>query len=506
MRTGNTKVASSRKPLGTIEGNKVDKENVGIGKTSTSKDIGSKSITKKIPSESSEPTEFHTTAVQTDRNDQLDVNDLISSGPPSDTYWKMLAEQRLKALEKTLKENEELHMKVERLEKQKSAYKEMLDETNALVEILKEMIENNDLSEDDNDLDSSHFYMEAIKTKVNRISVPLLLSQFPFLSLKLKAHQFTVHILGFQQTIPSMIRMREERSENSKTPSGYTRSVKVEGMVNRTPLSSSSSRANPYKVPFQRRQPMEPIYADPAPLLMPQAMHLSPAFGLGSFYAGTNSLFMPTVQQNLLEVPFIPYSNQTEVVKENTGYNIDGLTSSPPNQSEPDANDAKSQPTGTKSVTSTADFSIKDIESKKINDFKISMNHRNNGLRILTGSIEKVIKWEQMWTNKKEKPLLFEVIAPLLQVQEGLKPNEKQLLLRESGGPVLSVMFYEIDREVPQLTRGQYVRCVCRSLGKRRFQAYSVRIASQQEHSSLQRLSFLCHRALQEALLSIHEA
>ncbi|XP_031844661.1 geminin DNA replication inhibitor isoform X2 [Nomia melanderi] len=91
-------------------------------------------------------------AVQTARGDKIkiEVEDLTSEAGPSENYWEVLAERRRIALEDALEENKELSDRVESLEEENRVYKEMLDESRALVEVLQEM-----LGEDRNDINNS---------------------------------------------------------------------------------------------------------------------------------------------------------------------------------------------------------------------------------------------------------------------------------------------------------------------------------------------------------------
>lgn len=77
---------------------------------------------------------------------QVTEEDLTTEGEPSEHYWKGLAEQRRVALEVSLKENEELHNKIENLEEELTIARQMIDESKNLVEVLTEMIQegNND--------------------------------------------------------------------------------------------------------------------------------------------------------------------------------------------------------------------------------------------------------------------------------------------------------------------------------------------------------------------------
>lgn len=67
--------------------------------------------------------------------------DLTTEGEPSEGYWKVLAEKRRVALDISLKENEDLHEKIESLEEELVIARAMLDESKNLVEVLTEMIQ-----------------------------------------------------------------------------------------------------------------------------------------------------------------------------------------------------------------------------------------------------------------------------------------------------------------------------------------------------------------------------
>lgn len=91
-------------------------------------------------------------AVQTSRGGKIkiEVEDLTSEAGPSENYWEVLAERRRIALQDALEDNKELIERVEKLEEENHIYKEMLDESRTLVEVLQEM-----LGEDRNDINNS---------------------------------------------------------------------------------------------------------------------------------------------------------------------------------------------------------------------------------------------------------------------------------------------------------------------------------------------------------------
>ncbi|KAL6265012.1 hypothetical protein P5V15_005104 [Pogonomyrmex californicus] len=93
-------------------------------------------------------------AVQTAQEERIkiDVEDLTSTdlAGPSENYWQVQAERRRIALKDALEENKELVTRLEKLEEENRLYKEMLDETRALVEVLQDMI-----GDDRNDINNS---------------------------------------------------------------------------------------------------------------------------------------------------------------------------------------------------------------------------------------------------------------------------------------------------------------------------------------------------------------
>lgn len=72
---------------------------------------------------------------------QITEEDLTTENEPSDGYWKALAEKRRIALDISLKENEELHEKVNSLEEELTISRNMLEESKNLVELLTEIIQ-----------------------------------------------------------------------------------------------------------------------------------------------------------------------------------------------------------------------------------------------------------------------------------------------------------------------------------------------------------------------------
>lgn len=82
-----------------------------------------------------------------DADKPITAEDLTSECEPGENYYKLLAEQRRAALENTLIENRHLHERIDGLEEEINIMRKELDEANNLVEVLKEICDE-DGSED----------------------------------------------------------------------------------------------------------------------------------------------------------------------------------------------------------------------------------------------------------------------------------------------------------------------------------------------------------------------
>ncbi|CAG5089550.1 Protein of unknown function [Cotesia congregata] len=173
MKTGGLVVAAvasenleqdkSKKALQTLQPAATDKENlVGVSRQLRSsgptpgpvKNEMSEKTKKEAPKKDKKIKKiiFKDKACQTARGNKIkiEVEDLTSEAGPSEDYWQVLAERRRIALDDALEENKALTQRVAKLEEEKKIYKEMLDETRALVEVLQEMI-----GEDRSDINNS---------------------------------------------------------------------------------------------------------------------------------------------------------------------------------------------------------------------------------------------------------------------------------------------------------------------------------------------------------------
>ncbi|XP_017081594.2 geminin [Drosophila eugracilis] len=91
------------------------------------------------------------TTTRSNADKPIMAEDLTSETEPGENYYKLLAEQRRLALEDSLTENRHLHERIEGLEDEMDTMRQELDEAKNLVEVLKEICDedNSELEEDE---------------------------------------------------------------------------------------------------------------------------------------------------------------------------------------------------------------------------------------------------------------------------------------------------------------------------------------------------------------------
>lgn len=79
---------------------------------------------------------------------QITAEDLTSETSAGEAYWEALAEKRREALESSLRENKDLHDRIEGLEEELDSSRKMIEETKNLVEILQEIISEQEVDQE----------------------------------------------------------------------------------------------------------------------------------------------------------------------------------------------------------------------------------------------------------------------------------------------------------------------------------------------------------------------
>ncbi|CAH1638107.1 unnamed protein product [Spodoptera littoralis] len=155
----------TRKSLKTLQHTASDRENL-VGRPS-------KSLKHQLSQESPVDVEvkrknLSTKETQANLDTTITVDDLTNPEGPSEKYWQLLAEKRQVALQEALDENEKLRKIIEDLKEENTLFKQMLDEANSFVEVIKEELannSNNDTGIDVNDVSTADETTDDVETK-----------------------------------------------------------------------------------------------------------------------------------------------------------------------------------------------------------------------------------------------------------------------------------------------------------------------------------------------------
>ncbi|KAJ7308807.1 hypothetical protein JRQ81_008074 [Phrynocephalus forsythii] len=127
----------------------------------------------------------------------------------------------------------------------------------------------------------------------------------------------------------------------------------------------------------------------------------------------------------------------------------------------------------------------------------------DTSLRMISAVIESMKHWSQ---HADKTPLLFEVLGVLDSAVTPGSYGAKTFLLRD-GKESVSCVFYEIDRELPRLIRGQVHRCVGNYDAKRAvFKCVSVRPATVPERQTFQDFVQIADAEMDRYVKKSHEA
>ncbi|KAJ0176749.1 hypothetical protein K1T71_007928 [Dendrolimus kikuchii] len=95
---------------------------------------------------------------QVDLDSKITEKDLTDPEGASENYWQILADKRQVALQDALDENEKLRKIIDDLKEENAVFKQMLEEANSFIEVIKEELantSNNDTGIDVNDVSTA---------------------------------------------------------------------------------------------------------------------------------------------------------------------------------------------------------------------------------------------------------------------------------------------------------------------------------------------------------------
>ncbi|XP_069766373.1 spermatogenesis-associated protein 22 isoform X3 [Narcine bancroftii] len=140
---------------------------------------------------------------------------------------------------------------------------------------------------------------------------------------------------------------------------------------------------------------------------------------------------------------------------------------------------------------------------KKSKPVQMKFTQPDNSLRVLTTTIEGMKHWTQY---NDRFALLFEVFATLDSAVISGEYSAKNFLLRDRKESVPCV-FYETDRDLPRLIRGQKHRCMGNYDRKRNlFKCVSVRPASTIEQKTYEEFVSVADAEMRQSVQALNEA
>ncbi|XP_006815418.1 uncharacterized protein LOC102800873 [Saccoglossus kowalevskii] len=211
---------------------------------------------------------------------------------------------------------------------------------------------------------------------------------------------------------------------------------------------------------------------------------------------GNTNPIRPTItrQGNPTTVPYRRLISSTA-----TGYGMDNsqdiLFGSGSNQ--------KQEKTISQKENSKATANLSNNIDDGTNDIRIKQPTQDKSLKIITATIEGMKHWKEVSSNIN---LLFEVYAMVdSAVSTRTDGCGKQFILRDTNNSVKCI-FFEIDRSIPKIIRGQYYRCIGNLFEDSGcFHCVSIRIATQQELKLIKVNISASDKAMRDAVYSISE-
>ncbi|KAM7443014.1 spermatogenesis-associated protein 22 [Porites harrisoni] len=143
---------------------------------------------------------------------------------------------------------------------------------------------------------------------------------------------------------------------------------------------------------------------------------------------------------------------------------------------------------------------IKERSTKQVNLMATPMEKT---LRVITATIQNIVDWK---TFDDKIAVIYEIFGTLdSQVSLNSTGNAKNFVIKDKTG-TLRCTFWEMDRQLPRLTRGQMHRCVG-SLDRRNghFYCVSVRPVKHTELQTIAPFIEVSQAAIQEQLVNLKE-
>ncbi|CAH1709482.1 unnamed protein product [Aphis gossypii] len=138
--------------------------------------------------------------------------------------------------------------------------------------------------------------------------------------------------------------------------------------------------------------------------------------------------------------------------------------------------------------------------SNKLNDESKAVI--DEGKKLLVGSVKQVARWCQLLSFLEPTKIIYQVFGIMDSVITGSNKCEKIFCLRsEHKKSGIVCVFYEIDRKIPNISKGTLVLCTGHAKGKNKLQVFTIR-ELHEDKNSFDRISLVSHWTINDILIS----
>ncbi|KAF0751684.1 spermatogenesis-associated protein 22-like isoform X2 [Aphis craccivora] len=137
--------------------------------------------------------------------------------------------------------------------------------------------------------------------------------------------------------------------------------------------------------------------------------------------------------------------------------------------------------------------------SNKLNDETKAVI--DEGKKLLVGSVKQVARWCRLLSFLEQTKIIYQVFGIMDSVITGSNKCEKIFCLRsEHKKSGIVCVFYEIDRKMPNISKGTLVLCTGHVKGKNKLQVFAIR-ELHEDKNSFDRISLVSHWTINDILI-----
>ncbi|XP_025203103.1 spermatogenesis-associated protein 22-like isoform X2 [Melanaphis sacchari] len=121
--------------------------------------------------------------------------------------------------------------------------------------------------------------------------------------------------------------------------------------------------------------------------------------------------------------------------------------------------------------------------------------------KLFVGSVKQVARWSRLLSFLEQTKIIYQVFGIMDSVITGSNKCEKMFCLRsEHKKSVIVCVFYEIDRKMPNISKGALVLCTGHVKGKNKLQVFTIR-ELHEDKNSFDRISLVSHWTINDILI-----